>query len=44
MIGVEILEDNNYELFCETEDFIIISMVLNIVPENYFEDILSLVD
>ena len=29
------LEDNGYELFCGTEDFIIIFMVLNIVLENY---------
>ena len=38
------LEDNSYELFCETEIFIMIFMALNIVLENYFEDVLSLVD
>ena len=38
------MEDNSYELFCGTEDFIIIFMVLNIVLENYFKDVLSLVD
>ena len=38
------LEDNSYALFCETENFIIIFMALNIVLENYFEDVLSLVD
>ena len=38
------LEGNNYELFCGTEDFIVIFMVLNIVLENYFKDVLSLVD
>ena len=29
------MEDNSYKLFCGTEDFIIIFMVLNIVLENY---------
>ena len=38
------MEDNSYELFCEIEDFIIIFMALNIVLENYFEDVLFLVD
>ena len=38
------LEDNSYELFCWTEDFIIIFMVLNIVLENYFWGFLSLVE
>ena len=38
------MEDNSYELFCGTEDFIIIIMALNIVLENYFEDVLFLVD
>ena len=38
------LEVNSYELFCGTEDLIIIFMVLNIVLENYFEDVLFLVD
>ena len=37
------LEDNSYKLFGGTEDFIIIFMVLNIILENYFEDVLSLV-
>ena len=38
------MEDNNYELFCGTREFIMIFMALNIVLENYFEDVLSLVD
>ena len=44
IIGVEILGNNSYELFCGTEDFIIIFMALNSILENYFEDVLSLVD
>ena len=38
------MEDNSYELFCGTEEFIMIFMALNFVLENYFEDVLSLVD
>ena len=38
------MEDNNYELFYGTEEFIMIFMALNFVLENYFEDVLSLVD
>ena len=38
------MEDNSYELFCGTKDFIIIFMALNIVLENCLEDVLSLVD
>ena len=38
------MEDNNYELFCGTEEFIMIFMALNFVLENYFKDVLSLVD
>ena len=36
--------DSSYKLFCGTEDFIIIFMALNIVLENYFEDVLVLVE
>ena len=38
------MEDNNYELFCGTEEFIMIFMALKFVLENYFKDVLSLVD
>ena len=38
------MEDNSYELFCGTEEFIMIFMALNFVLENYFKDVLSLVD
>ena len=38
------MEDNSYKLFCGIEEFIMIFMVLNFVLENYFKDILSLVD
>ena len=38
------MEDNSYELFCRTEEFIMIFMALNFARENYFEDVLSLVD
>ena len=38
------MKDNSYELFCETEEFIMIFMALNFVLKNYFEDVLSLVD
>ena len=31
------MEDNSYELFCGTEEFIMIFMALNFVLENYFE-------
>ena len=31
--------DSSYELFCGTEDFVIIFMTLNIVLENYFQDV-----
>ena len=37
------MEENIYKLFGEIEDFIIIFTALNIVLENYFEDVLSLV-
>ena len=37
------MEDNSYELFCGIE-FIMIFMALNFVLENYFKDVLSLVD
>ena len=38
------MEDNSYELFCGTEEFIMVFMALNFVLENYFKDVLSLVD
>ena len=38
------MEDNSYELFCETDEFIMIFMALSFVLENYFKDVLSLVD
>ena len=38
------LGDSSYELFCGTEDFIIILMTLNNVLDNYFEDVLYLVN
>ena len=38
------MEDNSYELFCGTEEFIMIFMALNFVLENFSEDVLSLVD
>ena len=38
------MEDDSYKLFCGIEEFIMIFMVLNFVLENYFKDILSLVD
>ena len=38
------MEDDSYKLFCGLEEFIMIFMVLNFVLENYFKDILSLVD
>ena len=38
------MEDNSYELFCGTEEFIMIFMALNFVLENYFWDVLSLVN
>ena len=38
------MEDNSYELFCGTEQFIMVFMALNFVLENYFKDVLSLVD
>ena len=38
------MEEYSYKLFCRTEDFIIIFMALNMVLENYFEDVLSLVN
>ena len=38
------MKDNNYELFCGTEEFIMIFMTLNFVLENYFKGVLSLVD
>ena len=38
------MEDNSYELFCGTEEFIMIFMALNFVLENYFGDVLSLVN
>ena len=40
----EFLEENSYKLFCRIEDIVIIFMALNIVLENYFEDVLSLAD
>ena len=44
LLEKKFLGDSSYELFCGTEDFIIIFMALNIVLENYFEDVLALVD
>ena len=44
IIGVEILGSQQLRIICGTKDFIIIFMVLNIVLENYFEDVLFLVD
>ena len=38
------MKDNSYELFCGTEEFIMIFMTLNFVLENYLKDVLSLVD
>ena len=38
------MEDNSYGLFCRTEEFIMIFIALNFVLENYFKDVLSLVD
>ena len=38
------MEDNSYELFCGTEEFIMIFMALNFVLENYFEDVSYLVN
>ena len=38
------MEGNTYKLCCEIEDIVIIFMALNIVLENYFEDVLSLMD
>ena len=38
------MEDNSYELFCGTEEFIMSFMALNFVLENYFNDVLFLVD
>ena len=38
------MEDNSHELFCGTEEFIMIFMALNFVRENYFKDVLSLED
>ena len=38
------MEDNSYELFCGTEQFIMVFKALNFVLENYFKDVLSLVD
>ena len=38
------MEDNSYELFCGTEEFIMSFMALNFVLENYFKDVLFLVD
>ena len=37
------MEDNSYELFCGTDEFIMIFMALSFVLENYF-DVLSLMD
>ena len=33
------MEDNSYELFCGSEEFIMIFMALNFVLENYFKDV-----
>ena len=44
LLEYRFFEDNSYELFCGTEDIVIIFMALNIVLENYFEDVLSLMD
>ena len=38
------MEDNSYELFCGTEEFIMILMALNFVLENHFMDVSSLLD
>ena len=38
------MKDNSHELICGTEDFIMVFMALNFVLENYFKDVLSLVD
>ena len=44
LLEYRFLEDSSYELFCGTEDFIIIFMALNIVLENYFDNVLVLID
>ena len=44
IIGVETFGRQQLRIICGTKDFIMIFMALNIVLENYFEDVLYLVD